>query len=211
MALFAAIKSRSAVTTADLSVVSNGQLSETGETTCRFAWRNARSEARKSECHHRLTGRDSTRNGKHGIRFLCAENWRAAVAGYPGQVVMRRISIHWRRLLFAGRVPVRLNYLSCARRLWRSESTAGATPQKVERLADGARARGVAKLICRRYICKRHLPDWRLRCHQEAGNKVMVLRYSVSAITSAGSGRNSQSAHQIRAPPPGDSAALKPL
>ncbi len=102
VALFTAIKADPQLQRLTCLVDSNGQLSETG-------WQKLLPvcdgvmldlKAWKSECHHRLTGRDNT-HIKHSIRFLAArENWRSCGCWLSRvRWTMRRISIHWRRLL----------------------------------------------------------------------------------------------------------------
>lgn len=127
VALFTAIKADPQLQRLTCLVDSNGQLSETG-------WQKLLPvcdgvmldlKAWKSECHHRLTGRDNT-HIKHSIRFLAAQGKLAELRllVIPGRWTMRRISIHWRRLLLRWRGSGAFECLSCARRLWRSESLA---------------------------------------------------------------------------------------
>lgn len=130
---------------------SNGQLSETG-------WQKLLPvcdgvmldlKAWKSECHHRLTGRDNT-HIKHSIRFLAARGKLAELRllVIPNQVdYAAHIDSLAAFITSLGEVPVRLNAFHAHGVYGEAKAWPGATPQEVERLADGLRARGVAKLI----------------------------------------------------------------
>ncbi len=136
------------------------------------------------------------------VSSCCAGKTGGAVAVVPGQWTMRRISIHWRRLLLLGEVPVCLNaFMRTAFR--RSESPASATPQRGVPLVYGLRAWGgeadfagaiFVSVTCRTAAA---MPS-------ESRNKVRYCDTAYRLSPSAGSGRTRR-AHQIRAPPaPGD-------
>lgn len=113
VALFTAIKADPQLQRLTCTVDSNGQLSETG-------WQKLLPvcdgvmldlKARKSECHHRLTGRDNT-HIKHSIRFLAAQGKLAELRllVIPGQVdYAAHIDSLAAFITSLGEVPVRLN------------------------------------------------------------------------------------------------------
>ncbi|EBA2276088.1 YjjW family glycine radical enzyme activase [Salmonella enterica] len=151
VALFTAIKADPQLQRLTCLVDSNGQLSETG-------WQKLLPvcdgvmldlKAWKSECHHRLTGRDNT-HIKRSIRFLAARGKLAELRllVIPGQVdYAAHIDSLAAFITSLGEVPVRLNAFHAHGVYGEAKAWPGATPQEVEQLADGLRARGVAKLI----------------------------------------------------------------
>lgn len=151
VALFTAIKADPLLQRLTCLVDSNGQLSETG-------WQKLLPvcdgvmldlKAWKSECHHRLTGRDNARI-KHSIRFLAARGKLAELRllVIPDQVdYAAHIDSLAAFITSLGEVPVRLNAFHAHGVYGEAKAWPGATQQEVERLADGLRARGVAKLI----------------------------------------------------------------
>ncbi|EGK3444638.1 YjjW family glycine radical enzyme activase, partial [Salmonella enterica subsp. enterica serovar Infantis] len=113
VALFTAIKADPQLQRLTCLVDSNGQLSETG-------WQKLLPvcdgvmldlKAWKSECHHRLTGRDNT-HIKHSIRFLAAQGKLAELRllVIPNQVdYAAHIDSLAAFITSLGEVPVRLN------------------------------------------------------------------------------------------------------
>lgn len=102
VALFTAIKADPQLQRLTCTVDSNGQLSETG-------WQKLLPvcdgvmldlKAWKSECHHRLTDVVTRILSTVSAFLLRGENWRSCGCWLSRvRWTMRRISIHWRRLL----------------------------------------------------------------------------------------------------------------